>query len=174
MRDGGRRFLDTHDKVDDMSGKIVVAFLQNMWFKEPERAKKILDKYVKNGDGREMFIRDMLFMKCLTGRRLMQAFGEDRCMEIIWEEASQEIGGHSSSKFAYDPLHMAEVIRKHKPDVILCFGVVAREGLLRAREKLGNLRHCPIICGPHPASRSATIAKDLANVAKCLDERLSS
>lgn len=33
-----------------MNGKTIVAFLQNMWFKEPERAKKILDRYVKNGD----------------------------------------------------------------------------------------------------------------------------
>jgi hypothetical protein len=156
-----------------MNGKTIVAFLQNMWFKEPERAKKILDRYVKNGDGREVFIRDMLFAKCLTGRRLMQALGEGRCMEIIWEEASPEIGGHSRSKFAYDSLHMAEVIRKHKPDVILCFGLVAYNGLAKACDYLGNLKHRPIICGPHPASRSTTVMQDLRNVAKCLEEELA-
>lgn len=115
----------------------------------------------------------MLFRKCLTGRRLIQAFGEDRCMEIIWEEASPEIGGHSGSRFASDPFHMAEVIRKHKPDVILCFGLVAYNGLAKACDYLGNLKHRPIICGQHPASRSATVMHDLRNVAMCLEEELA-
>ncbi len=68
----------------------VLGLLQNMWFKDPERAKKTLAFYYeKKGDGgRERFISDMLFFGCLTGRRLRQAFGEERCDEIIWEEVS--------------------------------------------------------------------------------------
>lgn len=110
----------------------VVAFLQNQWFKDPERAKMILERYEKDerhgGNGREMFLRDMLFLGCLTGKNLQKAFTWDVCADIIWEESSKNMGGNSASKFKADPEHMKAVIEKHHPDVIMVFGKVAFNG----------------------------------------------
>lgn len=52
----------------------VVAFLQCQWFRDPERAKKTLARYEAHGShGREAFLRDMLFLGCLTGKRNVSA-----------------------------------------------------------------------------------------------------
>lgn len=151
----------------------VLAFLQNMWFKDPERANLLLQRYEKHhnddGCGRERFIRDMLFLRCLTGKRLQAAFTWDVCAEIIWEESSKDMGGHSAAKFAADPEHMKAVIEKHKPDVIMVFGKVAYDGIMLLKQyptidaylqAIGG-----VMVGPHPAARGGNVVKELASMA---------
>lgn len=125
----------------------ILAFLQNQWFKDPEGVRRIFQKWP---DKRNYLIRSYLFMGCLTGKRLQAAFGEDLCDEIIWEEASSEVGSVSRSKFAADRQHMLSAIKKHQPEVILCFGAIAKEGL----DSLETLFDVLIIYGPHPAARN--------------------
>ena len=155
-----------------------VAFLQNQWFKDPERAKKLLERYEKfvftDGDGRERFLRDMLFLGCLTGKRLLAAFTWDVCAEIIWEEASRDIGGKSSSRFKADVSHIESVLRKHQPGAILIFGKVASDGF-QAMGGLHSFLHIKewkdkvqVCVGPHPAARGDTVVNDLANMATWL------
>jgi hypothetical protein len=99
--------------------------LQNQWFREPEQVQAIYDRYP---DQRNNLIAKFLFMECLTGQRLRQAFGE-LCDGIIWEEASPTVGGFAGSKFPADLEHLAGAIEKHRPDLILCFGKIAADGL---------------------------------------------
>jgi len=135
----------------------IVAFLQNQWFKDPEGIKAM---FAEHPERRERYIEAFLFMGCLTGKRLQAVFGEDLCGQIVWEEISPEIGGHSSSKFPADPAHIERVLRKHNPDVVLAFGKLAGDGLLSTLSN-PNLRELPhgfkILYGPHPAARNGAV-----------------
>src|SRR5580704_11561463 len=93
--------------ADDMT---ILAFLQCQWFKDPDRARRLLARYCDDEErGRNRFLRDMLFLGCLTGKRLQAVFGE-MCSKITWEEASDNIAGKSSGVFPADPQHMAQAI----------------------------------------------------------------
>lgn len=151
----------------------IVAFLQNQWFKDPERIKRIIqdtiekESHWKNaGEIREYYISAFLFMGCLTGQRLMRAFGDDTCHEIVWEECSREIGGKSSAAFPADIAHMQEVVERHAPQVLLVFGKIAKDAvkfLLLPSEST-------VITGPHPAARGPSVVGELAEMARRLQE----
>lgn len=158
-----------------MAEPVVVAFLQNMWFKDPERAKKILALYEKReplGDGRQRFIRNFLFFGCLTGKRLDEAFepvfGDEWRWLVTWEETSLEIGGYSSSVFPPDPGHIRGVLNRYQPDFVLAFGSIAQHGLTLA----GGTAAITINL-PHPAARYRTVKADLAAGAIQLRDRLA-
>jgi hypothetical protein len=129
---------------------MILAFLQNQWFRQPERVRAMYDE---RPDLRNEYIRHFLFMGCLTGKRLSAAFGEDICHEhIIWEEVSPEIGGAASSKFPADFEHIGTAIYKYKPRIIVALGKSASDAL----EGMLGMERPPIrlICGPHPAARN--------------------
>ncbi len=147
----------------------IVAFLQNQWFKDPVRAAKIMARYEANGDGREAFIRDMLFMSCLTGKRIRTAFGKDLCSQIVWEEVSCEIGGKSDSVFKPDREHILGVLAKHSPDIVLTFGKVALNGLMGLGwESVKGSVSFYMIAGPHPAARGPDVLAALSSMAASL------
>jgi hypothetical protein len=105
---------------------IILAFLQNQWFKDPERVREM---YAEHPEHRQRYIASFLFMGCTTGKRLEAAFGEDLCQEIIWEEASLEVAGYSAASFPADPVHIENTLLKFKPSVVLTFGKIASNGL---------------------------------------------
>ncbi|HEX3800234.1 MAG TPA: hypothetical protein VH413_16180 [Verrucomicrobiae bacterium] len=142
--------------------KTTVAFLQNQWFKDPERVRKMIKE-----DGEELRLRILeyaLFAGCLTGRRLKAAFGE-LCDEIHWEEISREIGGHASSVFPPDMKHIGEVLATQRPQIILIFGkhaAAALEPAIQTALSEGDLEWRPhLITGPHPAARQVNTIDDL-------------
>jgi hypothetical protein len=122
----------------------ILSFMQNQWFKDPAKVKAI---YARNPDKRNYFIRTFLFMGCLSGRRLQKALGEELCRQIVWEEASPEIGGASGSSFGADEEHIKAAIRKHAPEIIICFGKISGDAV-RALDP-----HVPVLYAPHPAAR---------------------
>jgi hypothetical protein len=144
---------------------IVLAFLQNMWFKDPNKVRAV---FQRNPEHRNQLIATYLFMGCLTGRRLLQVFGDDLCDKIIWEECSPEIGGRACALFPPDVAHMRAAIEKHHPDIVLGFGAVAREALSLI---------CPpgtrTILAPHPAARGNKTVTELKRAAERLAELLS-
>lgn len=142
---------------------VVVAFLQNQWFKEPEKMESLQVRM-----GRERFVRTFLFWSCLTGKRLRKAFTEEICDEIIWEEASDKIGGKASSAYPADPVHIQAVLDKHKPDVVLTFGSIAGPALQKIKDG-GATWH--LISGPHPVARGAGICERLTVMAESLARR---
>lgn len=133
----------------------IVGILQNQWFRDPEGVKQIFDRWPNK---REYLIASYLFMGCLTGRRLRSAFGEDLCDQIVWEEASPEIGGAANSKFPADAKHIASVILKHRPAVVIALGKIAADGVMAAMGH-GSIQQQPerlefkLVTGPHPAAR---------------------
>lgn len=131
----------------------ILAFLQNMWFKDPEVIRAIFAKYP---DRRNDLIARFLFMRCLTGKRLKACLGDALCSAIIWEECSPEIGDHSSSAFIADPEHMHNAIRSHNPDLILVLGEIAKEAFSAPQLENANL-DIPIFYGPHPAARRGAL-----------------
>ncbi|HEY1772456.1 MAG TPA: hypothetical protein VGH91_04610 [Gammaproteobacteria bacterium] len=131
----------------------VLAFMQNQWFRDPERVEKLLASgIIKN---RRDFIRRALFAGCQSGRTLRAVFGKELCQQMIWEEASPRIGGYASSKYEPDPAHIMKAIVEVNPVVVIAFGVVARRGLEGIRQD--------VIYAPHPAARHATARAELAD-----------
>lgn len=133
----------------------IVAFLQNQWFKNPERHKGFAERYPQL---REEMIRRFLFSGCKTGRILKASLGESLCKQIIWEETSREVGGHSSSIFPPDYEHINGVCLKHNPDIIVAFGKQASEALTK-RDGFEFL-----FCGPHPANRRDGTREELCDL----------
>lgn len=161
----------------------VVAFLQNMWFRDPARMEKIYARYIEReepGKGRQRFIRDFLFFGCLTGRRLVQAFaphlGEDFRWQIVWEESAPGFGSYSGANLGYSVPHMRGVLETHKPEIVLLFGKVAQAGFFDSASGIGGLERgldsLDLIVGPHPAARGETVPNALAEMASKLKELL--
>jgi len=124
----------------------VLAFLQNMWVIDPKRIEASITRH---GEAyRRRLIAYALFAGCLTGRRLRMAFGRDTCQRIIWEEASREIAGNAREVCKPDHAHIAAVLERERPDVVLAFGQVAGAAV-------AGLWHGRLICAPHPAARQA-------------------
>jgi len=136
------------------------AFLQNQWFKDPERVRAI---YARHPEHRQGLTARFLFMS-VTGKRLRAAFG-DVIEDIVWENASPEIGGKSSASFRADLKHMVKLIEDEKPDVILAFGKSATEAIDEIDPKI------LCICGPHPAARQPNTREKLAEMANKLQEQ---
>lgn len=143
-----------------MSGMIVLAVLQNMWVKDPERVKALL---ARTPQARRRLIHYSLFAGCRTGRVLKSVFGEDRCREIVWEESTTEIAGNPKDVFPPDATHLRAALEDVKPDVVLAFGRIAAGvlELLVPGEKL--------VVGPHPTARQPDTLKRLLWMAECLD-----
>jgi hypothetical protein len=144
----------------------VLAFLQNAWYRNPD---KIAALFARRPERRNDLVARFLFAGCLTGRRLRQALGNDWCNRIIWEETSPRLGDHSSAKFKADQVHMLDAIDKHEPDVIVCFGSVARDALARLIEQSVMLGckgriAAAIVTAPHPAARYGGATRELEMV----------
>ena len=155
-------------KDSTVAMKKVMAFLQNQWFRDPEAARRTFER---NPEQRERLIHAFLFMGCLTGQRLRAAFG-DLCEEIVWEEVSTNVGGHSSTAFPADLVHIRAAIAKHDPDIILGFGKIACDALGGEDCIPKSPRQRTLILGVHPAARHGamqrlhTMAKELRDSLK--------
>ena len=145
----------------------ILALLQNQWFPDPERIPRVLAYYQeKKGEeaGRHRFVRDMLFLGCLTGRRIREAFGEDMLEYFTFEEVSPKIGDHPGASFPPDIDHLTKTFKFVRPELIVAFGRIAQAGVDVLRG--GSEWDDPdvIIC-PHPAARGPRTMPDLAAAA---------
>lgn len=148
----------------------VVAFLQNAWFKNPERIRAIFDLH-KDDLGRQAKLHaTYLFYGCLTGRRIYKAFGEGDEIrhDIIWENANPGFVDQSSGKLPADPAHIRKIIDHFKPSIILTFGTIATNGVVPIC--MVEYPSVKLISGPHPAARHKTVVQELAEMAKQLQE----
>ena len=141
----------------------ILAILQNQWFHNPERVRETLKRHPQS---RRRVIAYALFAGCKTGRVLKSVFGEELCHEIVWEEASPEIGSKASACFPANSAHLRVVLERVKPDLVLAFGKIAAHGLapLVPAEKL--------LIGPHPTARGMQTIGRLREIAAQLRERL--
>lgn len=150
----------------------IVAFLQNMWVRDPERVRRMIsDAQRRNGSGedvRQRFLAYSLFAGCLTGRRLRAAFGEELCAEIIWEETTREIADNPKTIFPADPGHIQTVLARYRPGMVLAFGKIA----MSAVSPFYNGLEWDMITAPHPAARQADVLAKLKKAAGHLHEAM--
>ena len=140
----------------------IVAFLQNMWV-SPNRVAYV-SSFNPVSETRELMIAYALFAGCLTGRRLEQVFGEQLCSDIIWQEANPTIADNPRTYYPPDNKHIAAVLSKHSPDVILCF---TRAG----EDAIKGLMPYAVMFFPciHPAARGKDTLDRLRHTARALD-----
>lgn len=156
----------------DLERVRVVAFLQNVWVRDPEHVRRSITRGVERyGESfRRRYIARLLFMGCLTGRRIKAAFGEELCRSIVWEEVSREILGDPRIVPAADDAHIQSVLDTLKPGVVVTFGRVAQDAIARTTPR--PARHH--IIAPHPAARQASVPGALALAAEHLRTALLS
>ena len=140
----------------------VLAVMQNQWFRDPESVRRIM---ARRPQMRRQLIARFLFAGCRSGRVLKRAFGA-RINEIVWEEASPEIGGKPSDCFRADLAHLRAVLDDVKPDIVIGFGKIACDALV------GLVPGDKLLIAPHPTARSSGTPWRLSGVAACLDSML--
>lgn len=136
--------------------KPVVAFLQNMWVKDPARVRADIARLGE--DYRRRIMEYSLFAGCLTGRRIKAAFPAAILDQIAWEESTREIAGDARQIFPPDPTHIRAVLASHQPRVVLTFGRIATEAV-------SGVWFGPLIKVPHPAARHPETVSRLAAAA---------
>lgn len=65
------------------SASLVVAFMQNMWVRDPARVRAIIDRHGE--EARRKLIYQFLFAGCISGRRLKTAFGNLIETFAVWD-----------------------------------------------------------------------------------------
>lgn len=149
--------------------KPILAFLQNMWVKHPDRVRRSFE--IHGEEFRIRFMRYSLFAGCKTGRMLMKAFGEKIIEQIIFEETTREIAGDSKTIFPADLNHMSACVDKHQPEIVVTFGKIAEEAFRKLPCENRELRCRPVhLTAHHPASRHPTSYATLTIMASKLKE----
>jgi len=126
----------------------IVAFLQNCWF-PPGTSLYHIRRYLINDDFRRKVLK-----KGWSGKRLMNAFGEELFDKIIWDNASLEVGATPGHRADADRNHIANVIYNHSPDLILTFGTVARDAVRIVNRTCGD--GACVLSTKHPNARGFT------------------
>lgn len=135
--------------------KPAVAFLQNMWCRDPEMVRDGVARWGNRYWRRATY--QFLFAGCVTGRRLKKAFGP-LIDQIEWEEATREIAGDSKTICLPQPEHIRAVLEELKPRVVLTFGNVAGDAV-------AAIWTGPLIRVRHPAARQANTVTKLNEAA---------
>ena len=152
----------------------ILVFLQNQWFDNPDKVRQIFERHPGR---RSNLIKGYLFAGCLTGRRLREAWGDDLCNAIVWENASPQIGDKSSASFPADLEHMHRAIEEEKPQVVVSLGKTAEEALRKiVSQSWASPPNRPTyfyLYGPHPASRKPNVIQKLQEIAVLMKTRAS-
>lgn len=141
-----------------------LAFLQNMWVKDPERVRKAIEE-----DGEEFrrrFMRYALFAGCKTGRMITKAFGKSLVEAMEFEETTRVISGNPKEILPVDLVHMRNAIELHKPKVIIAFGAIAHNAMAQIPHAAKYIQ------AHHPASRHPDSYQNLVTAAKTLNSYL--
>lgn len=133
----------------------IVAILQNTWARDPATVQAMLDR---DPATRAVKVALLLFgFGCRSGQRLRTAFG-DLCDSIVWENACPIVSGPRAPTPAPDCNHVARVLDRYDPALILAFGRVACWAVEGAPARTGFVTR---FYGPHPAARHASVIADL-------------
>lgn len=143
---------------------MIVAFLQNAWVRDPARLEKMFAQ--QDEQFRRRMLASLLFMGCVTGRRLKSAFGEELCDAIVWEETTRVIAGDPKTILPAQPEHIRAVLNELKPAAVLALGAIAAKSVFAV---MSDCQHKAIlITAPHPAARQADVMQRLRDAGKQL------
>ncbi|RYG31190.1 hypothetical protein EON81_23440 [bacterium] len=143
-----------------------LAILQNQWLGPNVTIAKLARLNAMPIEIHNRWVAMCLFAGCLTGRRLQKAFVSQEINLITWSDASREAGTHSAAKFPADPVHIDELMRHVRPDIVILFGRIADEGFTDWLQANPDRAPWKIIRSPHPAARGASTVSSLNDVAR--------
>lgn len=126
----------------------ILAMLQNPWFK-PGTRQEVIDRFRDD----EAFMRRLL-LRSKTGKRIVASVGEHLTM-MQFCDASPIHGFTSNSCNKADIDHIKQQIERHNPDIVICFGRIAGDGV----DCLNGVYQ--IIKTPHPARCSNAAMMEL-------------
>lgn len=144
---------------------VVLGIMQNQWFKDPERVRRMLSAPTADPKLRRRLIAYSLFAGCKSGRVLRKTLGTEWCERILWDEASLEIGGHAASVFPADLLHIRALIDREKPSLVVAFGKIAVDAVFALDGAMP-----PLLAAPHPAARQPDTEVRLRAIRATLDD----
>lgn len=124
----------------------IVAFLQNPWFKEGTDPA-IANRYVTD----QVFHRKIL-ARTMSGHRLLTAFGQEDFNSIWWDNVAPLAADYASGITPPDPKHIDRVLSSQAPELILTFGLLAKDAINRSP---GSVRKKVMHCH-HPNARFHT------------------
>lgn len=137
----------------------ILALMQNQWLKDAAYHQRRFDAMRAEdiAKWRKVWRRTVamaLFAGCHSGRVLKKHLGE-LTGEIIWEESTRIITAKPSDCPPADLAHVRETLEDVQPDVVITFGLTARQALnaVMAAEKIPYAFNT--INSPHPAARGA-------------------
>lgn len=137
----------------------IVAFMQNMWVRDPARVYAAIEHFGEQYRRRAIY--NFLFAGCLTGKRLRLALG-GLCEKIVWEESTREITSRPDVIVTADRKHIESVLTEEKPDIVVFFGKIAHQGVWCCGY--------PVVRSPHPAVRSVALQQEFRDAMKTLIE----
>jgi hypothetical protein len=145
--------------------KVVIAFLQNTWVKNPEKLSEIYSRH--DEEFRIRMIKLLLFSGgSITGKRLVNAFGRNICNQIIWEEGSPLITDNPRQFVPPEDEHIKKALEKYQPDLVISFG--------KANEKvIQKLWSGDLLILPHPAARQNGTVARLKSASSKIEEALA-
>lgn len=145
---------------------VILAFLQNMWVKNPESSKKTLKRNPKIWN---RMVKSYLFTGCVTGSRIKKAFGEDLAFEIIYDECTKELADNPKTICKPDPKHILDTITAIQPDIIIMFGQIAQNAVGKVIAETHCItKHTELhsFKAPHPAARQPDTLSKLMDIAE--------
>ncbi len=155
--------LSAHWKKSDdelAASAMVVAFLQNPWFRPNEHPRTVL-LYRESATYRRMVLG-----LSATGRALERSLGSELFASVWWDNANPLHGETRRAQFPPDVAHMQTVLDLIRPRVVLLLGRQAQDGFARVKYR------CAAVCGKHPMAMGSSRAH-LAHVADNLRTLLS-
>jgi hypothetical protein len=135
----------------------IVAFLQNLWVKDPEKMRQIFDRH-PGFESRAYMLRTLLMRGGRTGKILKATLGMETINQIIWEETTTQIAGDPKTIFPADLSHIRKVLNFYKPEAVVTFGRIASKSVfLVANGMLAEPAEFTfeLLCVPHPCARPA-------------------
>lgn len=149
--------------------KPVLAFLQNMWVKDPARVKASI---ARHGEAfRLELMRRFLFAGCKTGRNLTKTFGDELLAQMTFEETTREIAGDAKTILLVDTHHIHECIEKHRPRIVVAFGQIAHDAVSMVADQWTG-QPFVYVKAHHPASRHPASWNSLLEAAAKIQNEL--
>jgi hypothetical protein len=140
----------------------VLAFLQNLWIKELEKARRMIDC---PSWARGKLIEDSILDGCDTSGRAHAAL-RDRQEHIIWIEASPVIRAEPREYPTPDIGRIVAEIDREAPDLIICFKGPAGEVIT----EICKNRRISLFRFQNPTSRNGPITGELRHLLAKLNE----
>jgi hypothetical protein len=167
--------------ISHLQSMKILCLLNDTWHPDPVAFHNVLAK--SSPDRRhEVIGRGLFLTPNPTGKRILTVFGDlFKEHTPIFENASTTRPdlGDSGGRPAYNVEHVKNVINRHRPDLVIAFGIAPREAIndMRKAKKTQATELPPVIECIHPAiqkpgwlTKMTQALREVEQVVFCLKE----